>query len=150
MAHDQLRELFREKKQKAKPANIDWAAKRDAWIKAVTALYQTIEKDFLKAAKDDVEISQPDKIVSENFVGEYHIHELVLRVGEEQVVFSPKGTNVVGAQGRIDVRGDRGDATIVWQGKDQWRIVVSRVPAVRLVPLTAHSLAEALRGIMRP
>jgi len=150
MAHDQLRELFLEKKQKAKPANIDWAAKRDAWIKAVTTLYLTIVNDYLKAAKDDVEISQPDKIVSENFVGEYHIRELVLRVGEEQVVFSPKGTNVVGAQGRIDVRGERGDATIVWQGNDQWRIVVSRVPRLRLVPLTAQSLAEALRGIMRP
>jgi hypothetical protein len=150
MSQDQLRQLFHEKKQKAKPANIDWAAKRDAWLRAVAELYRTIVDDYLKAAKDDVEIAQADKVVTEDYIGEYHVSELVLRVGDEQVVFSPRGTNIVGAQGRIDVHGDRGDATIVWQGDDRWNLVVSRVPAVRLVPLTAGSLAEVLRGIMRP
>jgi hypothetical protein len=150
MAQDQLQKFFQEKKQRAKPANIDWEAKRDAWIKAVKDLYETIEADYLKAAKSDVEITHPDKVVTENYVGEYHIGELVLRVGDEQVVFSPKGVNIVGAQGRIDVQGDRGDATIIWQGENRWSIVASRTPAVRLVTLTADSLAEMLRGIMRP
>lgn len=150
MSQDQLRELFHEKRQKAKPANIDWGAKRDAWIKAVMALYHTIREDYLKSAKDDVEIAQSDKVVMENYIGEYHVPELVLRVGDEQVIFSPKGTIVVGAQGRIDIQGDRGDATILWQGDDRWNLVVSRVPVVRLLPLTADSLADVLRGIMRP
>src|SRR5438552_157989 len=73
MPKDQLRDFFQEKKQKAKPANIDWAAKRDAWVKAVEALYRRIEEEYLKAAKDQVEIRRQDKVVSENFVGEYHI-----------------------------------------------------------------------------
>jgi hypothetical protein len=145
-----LRELFHEKKVKAKPANIDWAARRDEWVKAVTALYRTIVDDYLKAAKEDVEISQQDKVVTENYVGEYHIPDLVLRVGEEQVVFSPQGTNIFGARGRVDVQGERGEATLLWQEGGRWSIVAARVPALRLVPLTADSLAEVLRGIMRP
>lgn len=150
MSQDQLRELFHEKKQKAKSANRDWTAKREAWIKAVKDLYHTIEDDYLKSAKDDVEITQSDKVVTENYIGDYQIPELNLRVGDEQVSFSPKGTNVVGAQGRIDIRGDRGDATLIWQGGANWSIVASRVPKLQLVPLTADTLADVLRGIMRP
>jgi hypothetical protein len=150
MSQNPMRELFHDKKQKAKPANIDWAAKRDTWINAVKALYSTIVDDYLKSAKDDVEITQSDKVMTENYIGEYHVPELVLRVGDEQVVFSPKGTIVFGAQGRIDVQGDRGEAAIVWQGGESWSIVASRVPKLQLVPLTANTLAEVLRGIMRP
>jgi len=150
MAQDQLQKFFQEKKQKAKPVDIDWGAKRDAWIAAVNELYRTIEGDYLKAAKADVEITRPDKVMTENYIGEYHIQELILRVGDEQVIFSPKGTNVVGALGRVDVEGERGDASIVWEGKNRWSFVVSRTPVLRLVKLTADSLAEVLEGIMRP
>ncbi|MGA2619569.1 MAG: hypothetical protein ABSF26_18320 [Thermoguttaceae bacterium] len=150
MAQDQLQKFFQEKKEKSKPADIDWGAKRDAWITAVNDLYRTIEDGYLKAAKADVEITRRDKVVRENSVGEYHIPELVLGVGDEEVLFSPKGVNIVGAMGRIDIEGERGEATVVWQGENRWNIVISRTPIVRLVPLTADSLAEILRGIMRP
>jgi hypothetical protein len=150
MAHDQLQKFFQEKKQKAKAENIDWIAKRDAWIAAVRDLYQTIEGDYLKAVMDDIRITSRDKVVTENHVGEYKIPELVLRVGDEEVIFSPKGVIIVGAQGRIDVQGDRGDGTIVWQGGKHWSIVISRTPNVRLVPLDSDSLGEMLMGIMRP
>lgn len=150
MLENQLQELFREKKEKAKPAGIDWEAKRDAWISAVNDLYRTIEDDYLKEAKANVEVNRADMVLSENNIGEYHVDELTLRVGDEAVVFSPKGVNIVGAKGRIDVQGDRGDATIVWQDGNHWNIVLSRVPTVQLVPLSADSLAEMLRSIMRP
>jgi hypothetical protein len=150
MTQDQLQKFFQEKKQKAMPTGTDWAAKRDAWIAAVNHLYRTIEDDYLKAAKAEVEITRRDKDVTENYVGQYQVKELVLRVGDEEVVFSPKGVNIVGALGRIDVQGDRGEATIVWQGEDRWSIVMSRIPTPRLVPLAVDSLAEMLKGIMRP
>jgi hypothetical protein len=150
MAKNQLQEFFHHKKQKTKPANGNGAARRDAWIKAVKDLYKTIADDYLQAVKADVEITYPDKVVTEDSIGEYHIPELNLRVGDELVIFSPKGVNVVGARGRIDVQGDRGDATIIWQGGDQWSFVVARVPTLKLVPMSAESLAEILKEIMRP
>ena len=149
MAQDQLQKFFQEKKRKAMPADVDSGTKRDAWIAAVNDLYRTIEEDYLKAAKADVEITRSDNVVTERYVGHYQIPQLVLHVGDEEVVFSPKGVNIV-APGRIDVHGDRGDATIVWQGDNRWSIVISRTPTVRLVPLAVDSLAEMLRGIMRP
>lgn len=90
MGQSQLDEFFREKKQKAQPPGIDWTAKRDAWSGAVSALYDTIERDDLATAKDSVSVDRSQtKPVSEAFVGEYTIHELGLAVGDEPVVFSP-------------------------------------------------------------
>ena len=150
MAQDQLQKLFQEKKQKAGSADIDWSAKRDAWIKAVNDLYGKIEDEYLEAAKGDVEITREDKEVREFFIGTYQVPQLILRVGDEEVLFLPQGANIVGAHGRIDIVGERGEATIIWEGGRRWSVVVSRTPALRLVELTADSLADILTGIMRP
>jgi hypothetical protein len=150
MAQDQLHKFLQEKKQKANPARIDWGAKRDAWIKAVDNLYRTIENDYLKDAKAEVEITRRDTETREFFIGVYQIQELVLHVGDEAVVFSPQGANILGAEGRIDVLGERGVATIIWEGGSIWKVVESRVPKLCLKELTADSLAEILEGVMRP
>ena len=120
MTQDQLQKFFLEKKEKAKPLDINWEAKRDTWIKAVKDFYRLITDEYLKAVKDDVEITYSEKLVQENFIGEYRISECILCVGEEQVIFSPKGANVAGASGRIDVQGDRGEAMLVWQAEGGW------------------------------
>jgi hypothetical protein len=150
MAQDQLRKFFREKNRKALPADTNWTARRDNWIKAVDRLYQTIENDYLKDAKAEAAISYVEKVINENHIGEYRIRELHLRVGDEEVVFSPKGTNIIGAKGRIDVQGDRGEATIIWQPGNRWSVVASRTPTLKVIPFDKASIAELLRGIMRP
>ena len=149
MASDQLTELFHQKKRKLPPSG-DGAVRRDTWIAAVNDLYKVIEDKYLAGSRGDVEVVHPDKVVTEAFIGEYHIPEMVLRVGDEQVIFSPKGTNIFGAKGRIDLAGDCGDATIVWEGDDRWNIVMARTPALSMAPFTADSLAETLTRIMRP
>lgn len=149
MNQQRLREFFQHKREKATPADVDWAAKRDNWIAAVHRLFHTVQDDYLRPAAGEVEWVRREKEVTEDFLGQYRVPELILRVGNEQVVFSPKGANVVGAAGRVDVVGDRGEATLVWQGGDCWSLVVARVPVLRLVPLTAESLADVLAGIMR-
>ena len=73
MAQDQLQKFFQEKKEKAKPADIDWGAKRDAWVAAVNDLYHTIEDDYLKAAKGNVEIERETKEVRELYIGVYQV-----------------------------------------------------------------------------
>jgi len=74
MAKNQLNEFFREKKAKAAPADIDWAAKRDSWICAVEKLYDTIEKDYLALAKNNLKIDRSrQKTVTEQYIGDYSI-----------------------------------------------------------------------------
>ncbi len=151
MASEQIREFFREKSEKSHPVNINWGAKRDEWISAVERLYARIQ-EYLQDAGGNVQIarSAEKKKMAEPNIGAYEIDELVLRVGDETVVFSPKGCVTVGSAGRVDVVGDRGQASLVLQSPDQWSLVVSRTPALRLIPLTSDSLLEVLKSVMRP
>lgn len=150
MTQEQLREFFRAKRQQGQPADIDWGQKRDAWIQAVEQLFHAIEHDYLGGVASEVHFARSPKVVTEQFIGRYELEELTLQAGDELVVFSPKGANIVGAKGRIDVRGERGDATLVWRGENRWSLVASRTPTLRLLDLNAESFGEMLRGIMRP
>jgi len=147
---NQLKEFFREKQTRASQTGIDWVAKRDDWIEAVEKLFDTIDEEYLAAVKDSVQVDRTHlKSVQEPQIGEYKIAELALTVGDEQVVFSPKGVNVIGAAGRVDVRGDRGEATLVRNADRSWSLVLARTPRLQLVPLTDETFLEMLRSVMR-
>jgi len=152
MASDQIKEFLREKQAEAISKGIDWSAKRQSWINAVANLYSTISNGYLGSAEIHELVQVDDsrmKTVWEPHIGAYSIPELLLAVGDEQVLFSPKGVNVVGAEGRVDVQGDRGEATLVRQSGDQWSLVLARTPKLQLVPLNDESFLQMLRSIMR-
>ena len=153
MANEQIKEFLREKTVKAQAisSGSDWAAKRDQWIRAVDQLFDTIEFEFIGSSEDpDVRIDRNRfKSIEEAYVGVYSIGELLLVVGDEQVLFSPKAMNVVGASGRVDVRGDRGNSVLIRQADDTWSLIVARTPQLQLVPLDEESFLNMLREIMR-
>lgn len=147
---NELKEFLREKQSKASPAGTDWAAKRDAWIAAVGRLYDTIENDFLGAASDTVKIDRTGtRAVQEPYIGAYDIAVMTLAVGNELVTFTPKGVQVAGAAGRVDVRGDRGEAALVRGTDETWQLLLSRTPSLVLIPLTDATFLEMLRRVMR-
>ena len=152
MASDQIKEFFREKQARAISNRIDWSAKRDLWISAVANLSDTIENGYLGSA-DTQELVQVDrsqiKTISDPHVGTSSIPELTLAVGDEQVLFSPQAVDVVGAEGRVDVQGDRSEATLVRLHGDQWSLVLARTPKLQLVPLNEESFLQMLQSIMR-
>jgi hypothetical protein len=89
------------------------------------------------------------KQLTENYIGTYSADDLILVIGEEQVRFSPRGRNIVGAAGRVDVIGERGEATLIVQPDSQWGFVQTRQPTLRVVPLDESTLAEVLQLVMR-
>jgi hypothetical protein len=152
MTQSKTQEFFHQKKVKDQDSGIDWNAKRDAWIASIDQFYETITKKYLKASikAGDIAVSYQTKMIVEEYIGKYEVRELVLTVGSEQVVFSPKGRNIVGAAGRIDLIGERGEATLLVQPGERWCIMASRIPTVKIIELDENSLVEVLRGIMRP
>ena len=72
----------------------------------------------------------------------------VLDINGETVRFSPKGRNIIGAKGRVDLVGELDTVMLVLEPAGEWNIVVSRVPR-RTVTLGGKTLAEALRRVMR-
>lgn len=151
MAKDTLHEFFREKRAKSDTGSIDWQAKKIAWIKAIEELYKNITEQYLAAAIADgtVAASFEEKRITEDYIGEYSVKVLVLTVGDERVMFSPKGTNIIGASGRVDLVGDLGEVTVVWQPGDRWAVVATRTPTLKVTPLDEQSLLTALKSVMR-
>jgi len=98
----------------------------------------------------DLTVSRSSKTVVEEYIGQYEVDELILQVGNERAVFSPKGVNIVGASGRVDLIGERGERTLVVQPGNRWGIVVSRSPTVKVIPFDESSLLESLKDVMRP
>jgi hypothetical protein len=151
MSAKQLREFFKEKKSKAESGHVGWEAKRNAWIKAIQNLYKVITEKYLAQpiADGTVTVLREEERIAEFPGGIYIVPVLVLVVGDEQVVFFPKGLNIVGATGRIDLRGDMGSKTIVRQPGNRWCVVETRTPTVKLTELNEDSLLAALKSVMR-
>jgi len=150
MANETLKRFFEMKKAKSGPA-IDWQARKDAWVQAIEDLYSKIEGEYLAGPKSEnlVEIRERQRTIIDQYVDRYTVRELVLLVGDEEVCFVPKGMNIVGASGRIDLVGDMGEKTIVLQPENGWGIVEARTPELKIVPLDEDSLLAALKEVMR-
>jgi hypothetical protein len=150
MASAELKNFFRAKTGKP-AAKINWEKKKAEWIKSIHFLYDMVTKDFLGDLLKDgsVHAAQSEIDICEEFLGQYRVPKLILQVGDERVEFLPKGRNIVGAAGRVDLIGEMGQYTLVVQPKDRWGIVLSRVPTLKVSPLTEETLFEALKGIMR-
>jgi hypothetical protein len=145
---NQLAEFLSERKGKAQ--GVDWQAKKRGWLDAVLRLHQQI-MDLVPSDIADVVTTWIE--VSEDFVGTYQAPELTLTVGDDRVVFSPKGLNVYGASGRVDLKGDRDVVTLIRLPEEEsgeWQVVLQRVPRLVTVPLSERSLVEALERVMAP
>jgi hypothetical protein len=151
---DQLVDFLRTRKQRATGQEIDWQAKSEAWVRSVEDLYAHVEEMLRDSTvSKDVSIRRVDTQVSEDFVGTYSIPVLEMTVGAERVEFRPKGVAVIGASGRVDIRGECDTVTLL---KDQrgeksgWTVVLQRVPSLKTAPLNQESLKYALERVMLP
>ena len=113
-------------------------------------LYERIESMLAEPiGQKALTLHRRPKQLTENYIGTYSADDLILVIGDEQVRFSPRGRNIVGAAGRVDVIGERGEATLIVQPDSQWGFVQSRQPTLRVVPLDESALAEVLQLVMR-
>jgi hypothetical protein len=146
-----LSELIENKrKQTAATSPINWDDRRDRYIAAVNDLYAQIEAILADPiAKQTVRPHRRAKDITENYLGTYAVDDLILLIGNEQVRFSPRGRNVVGATGRVDVIGERNEATLILQPPARWGFVQSRQPTLTVVPFDEAALADVLQLVMR-
>lgn len=153
---DQLAEFLHSKNKKQSSANqgIDWQAKRDIWVRSVQNLYEVVENLLGKPiASKDITTRKFDEQVTEDLVGSYSIPHLEIAVGNERVEFQPKGVRVIGASGRVDLRGERDTVTLLRDREEVnsgWTVVLQRVPSLKTAPLNPDSLQYALEKVMLP
>ena len=137
-------------KQTLSVGGIDWDDRRDKYVSAVNDLYNQIEKMLAEPiAQNTVKVGRRKKGLTENYIGTYSVDDLMLLIGDEQVRFSPQGRNIAGASGRVDVLGERGEATLILQPDASWAFVQTRQPTLKVVPFDESSLTEVLKVVMR-
>lgn len=143
---------FIQKKQKSAGAGapIDWDERRNNYLQAVEGLYLRINELLGESiAQSTVSLKRRAKQLTEDYIGTYSVDDLILLIGDEQVRFSPRGRNMVGTAGRVDIVGERGEAMLVLQSNAQWAFVRTRVPTLQVAPLDESALTEVLKLVMR-
>ena len=146
--------------------------RKNEWLEFLDQFYENVRiwlKDY-----EDREIvaynSVPVDIYEEN-IGQYKADKLILAITNEQVVFEPVGTILIGdAKGRIDMKGKNGTVKFILVDKDadgatakisvnteseeestphkwQWKIATPP-PSVRYLELNRDSFSDAILDII--
>lgn len=119
------------------PQHVDPQARLAKWRGAVRDLYQLVQRNLEEYIRNGLLVVQMNRIErSEDFIGGYEIDELHLIAGPAVVVFSPIGTYIVGAAGRVDIY-RRGYADnrylLLWKGTHTsapgWKIAHKSKPS---------------------
>ena len=147
---DELKDFLLSRRQRVAANENGWKERRREWIAAVKRLYQRVTDELLAESISQglVSVSRVQKEIKEDYLGTYRVPELILDINGETVRFSPKGRNIIGAKGRVDLVGEFDTVMLVLEPAGDWNIVVSRVPR-RTATLDGKTLAEALRRVMR-
>jgi hypothetical protein len=145
-----LAELIARKGKAAAETPIDWDGRREEYLRAVDDLYRQIETYLAEPiATRQVVAFRRKKELTETYLGTYAVDDLVLTVGSEQVRFSPRGRNIVGAGGRVDVIGERSSTFVIYNPAGRtWAVVKSRSP-LEVTPFDENTFTDVLGLVMR-
>ena len=115
MGKKDLQAFINAKKQNAKnEEQIDWEKERDEWLQFLNKIYCQIESwlnDFEDS--DVISLEYENKEMNEEHIGIYNTNKMIIKIASEQILLEPIGTLLIGAKGRIDMKGKNGTIKIV-------------------------------------
>ncbi len=143
-----LQVFLRAKAKESKPeAEVDWELKKNTWLKNIDQLYNQVVAWLEPLVKEKVvRFERKSARLEEEPIGSYEADILKIYIGNQEVIFYPKGTLIIGAQGRIDLKGHRAARSIIFNN-DQW-FVVERTPKIKTLPFDEQSFQDILSEVM--
>jgi hypothetical protein len=109
------------KKQRAKASeevDIDWDMKRNEWLSYLDQLYKKILTMMKKYTESgDVSVEYRQKTINEEWIGEYKAKTMTFKFKGSEITFDPIGTILIGAKGRVDLKGSAGTVKFVLVNK---------------------------------
>jgi hypothetical protein len=118
------------------------------WIRSLNELYQAID-EWLSEAIDNKTIDRPRRMnvaIHEDRTGTYIAPAYEISIGVATVKFSPKGTYIVGADGRIDVAASTGKRSSLFVKKDAWSL--QGPESTRSIDLTEEAFLDLLQYLL--
>ena len=122
MAIDSFEEFLKKKNRDEKP--IDWALRKTNWLNSVDEFYRNVNNwltPFIKGSLLNIE--RNDMQIYEQYIGHYYAPKLDIRIGNDIVSLTPKGTMIAGAYGRIDLRGPKSEIIILEEKWNSWKFI---------------------------
>lgn len=110
MSRKEFDDFIEEKTKSTQQGNaIDWEKKKQEWLQHLQQFYDQVDA-FLKPYTElkKISVRYDSKRVIEEFIGEYDAKTALILIGSSSVRLDPVGTNMIGAKGRVDMKGPSG------------------------------------------
>lgn len=172
---DTFDKFVKQQREQAESEKIDPVKELSTWLDKLDSLYKKV-RHFLQEYVDsgDIKIECSPIDMHEELLGGYSASKLTISIGQIVVNLDPIGTFLIGARGRVDMRGPRGVARFVvvppqsTQARIRVRVVsngetpapvklppastwvwkmATPPPEMRYIELTKESFREALLGV---
>jgi len=86
---------------------INWDEKKEFFIEKINEFYRQMDT-FLKPYQDKISLKSESHNINEDYIGSYQVDKKLLHIKNKDITFTPIGTNLIGAWGRIDMEGENG------------------------------------------
>jgi len=176
-----LEEFLSRQKMSEEEKKINWGIERDVFVNAVKSFYTKIEELLQPLSKKQLlTIEYVERYrVQEEYIGTYETPQMIIVFNGQRVTFTPVGTNIIGAYGRIDMQGMNGDVKFLWvpknsdgpkisvtvtmanQPKPERQVsqpvspedrswkIATPPPRIKFIDLNEDSFSDALMGVLR-
>ena len=98
---ERLREIVQRQSKNKQIKTIDWVERKQTWLEQINLLFQIIEQWLDNF--ESIKIQRQEVWITEEYIGKYQTERLLLYVGDILISFTPHGTLVMAAKGRVDI-----------------------------------------------
>jgi len=116
----QLEEILEKKKEQLDKESQDWQARRDEWLRQITALLDTI-REWIKPLEDKqyLSVETTEITITEELLGTYQAPSMIITFFTgERVQLIPKGLHIIAGQGRVDLKLGQREIMIIGQDEE--------------------------------
>lgn len=139
-----------------KPNQQQWLERREVWFRELERLSLQVQQWLQEAGVTAAAFQPYLEARNEEWIGSYLVDCWLVDIGSFRLRFDPRGTLMVGACGRVDIRSSQAGTPVVKliaeegnQSGDHWRWSIycdeAEMDALELSP---ENLAEALSVLM--
>ncbi len=146
---DSFEGFLKKKKEEEQENKINWEERKNKWLISINQLYDNI-KTWLKPFEEQgLVIIKTEKTINinEEYIGQYSTNRLDIYLGNDIVSLTPKGTLIIGSNGRIDMNGSKGEVMLIEQEWDDWKFA-KRTPKLETWDVTEDSLKDILQDLV--
>lgn len=115
-----LKEILEKKKEQLDKESQDWRARREEWLRQITALLDTI-RAWIKPLENKQYLSVETKeiTITEELLGTYQAPSMIITFFTgEKVHLTPKGLHIIAGEGRVDLKLGQREIMIVGQDEE--------------------------------